>query len=92
MLKTLGHFLLLWAGATAYVLFTTKPADGIGGPMEVIASPQFKEVLAQGFYYGALCLGFLAIINRRKQVEDKNRQAETARSEPEKKDDEVAGT
>ena len=69
--KVLKTFVGLWAGATVVILLTTKTtASGLAGFKEIFTSEKLFEVLAEGFYYGALLLAILTIYNRKKERDE----------------------
>ncbi len=60
------RLLLCWAAATVMVLFTTKPNTPDGGVMSILQSDQLYQVLAEGFYYGAIVFAVAYFVERRK--------------------------
>lgn len=73
MLKLAKTFVGLWAGATVVVFLMDNSAGGGGNFVEglkaSLTQPKLQQLLAEGFYYGALCLGLMALLNRKKRME-----------------------
>ncbi len=75
MEKIFKRLLLYWAAATVMVLFTTRPHDAQGGIMSILQSEQLYQVLAEGFYYGAIVFAIMHFVERRKERQEEEKTA-----------------
>ena len=72
MLKLAKTFVGLWAAATVVMILMDSAAGGgnfAEGLKTSLTPPKLHHLLAEGFYYGALCLGLMALFNRKKRMD-----------------------